>query len=363
MNRQSLKMLTGMLALGFLVSAHLPGGTSETPQPETHTSTEMLQTLTEPLPPQCMVNGVKQTCPFYNYKVYKTPTPPEYKPCPHDSQIPSSVLNPNNPLFKYFKKWKSVSPETRQANVIYAKLYAAYAETGMAEGAMAGGSYSWGDVHLTQFDGAKCDTNNSVGWHNYYSKGQTGVGDEQLNIDQEPWTVNKAATIIKGFALKANYGGKERQILYVAGQEPTLNGQPISKLTETSGGKFICVGDGVWIRWDGSQLTVLTPATEYAILYKISGELYGNISLRPRRAPHVGGYPDGMVGQSVRFDGKVHNSNPVATPTNTCDNFTIMGAAADYKTSGPFETDDSHSRYGKNILPRPLDGFYPIIGV
>lgn len=209
-----------------------------------------------------------------------------------------------------------------------------------------------GDLHIVQFDGAHCDTNDSVGWHNFYSKGAPSIGDEQINVNLQPWERNTGSTVAVGFALTTRYKNRTDRFQFDRNSQPTLNGQ---RITPTN--TLQSLGNGVFYRWSGTFLSIVTPSSEYAMLYHEDG--YGNMSIAPIRAPHIGGFPHGIIGQSMRFDELVIGDHPMMTTGSTCDNSTIEGTMADYRTSGPFVTNDRYSRYGKNIRGRARDNFYP----
>lgn len=213
----------------------------------------------------------------------------------------------------------------------------------------------FGDLHLAQFDGAHCDSNDSTGWHDFFTKGSSAVGSEQLNVNLQPWEKNPSSTVSVGYALQTQFGNQTNQFLYERGKSPLLNNQAIQTSRE-----FKSLGQGLFYRWSGTMLNVLTPNMEYAFIYVDDG--YGNMMAAPQRAPHIGGFPHGMMGQSIRFDGKVIGDHPVLSTGSTCDNSTVEGKVESYKTSGPFATNDQWSRYGKNILGRARDNFYPFTG-
>jgi hypothetical protein len=293
------------------------------------------------------------------YEVKDAPSPlPEYEPTERDTQIPQAYIAPDHPLHQYYKQWEKAPAKVRADNVIYSTLVGHYLE---GEGRYANaGSVAWGDVHMNMFDGAVCDSNNSIGWHDYSSKGQSGFGREQLNVNKQAWHSNKKTTVIVGYALTANYQGETFQFLYPLGGTPTVNGKAISVSSTI---KPASNQGQVWFsRPNGNALIVATPATEYSLTYQSGG--YGNLSIRPRVAPHVGGFYDGMIGQSIRFDGKVVGNNGKTTSGTTCDNKTIVGKSSDYRTSGPFAYNSARgSRYTSMKKERVLDGFYPIAPV
>lgn len=290
------------------------------------------------------------------YEVKDAPAPPpEYEPTERDTQVPQAYIDPKHPLHEYYLKWEKAPAKVRQDNVIYSTLVGHYLE---GDGRYAkAGSVAWGDVHMNMFDGAVCDSNNSIGWHDYASKGQPGYGAEQLNVNKQAWHSNKKTTVIVGYALTAAYKGENFQFLYPLGGTPTINGKSIavSSTLKPASGK----GQVWYSRPNSNALIVATPATEYSLTYQNGG--YGNMSVRPLVAPHVGGFYDGMVGQSIRFDGKVIGNNGKTTSGTTCDNKTIVGKSSDYRTSGPFSYNSVRgSRFLKQKKERVLDGFYPI---
>lgn len=227
-------------------------------------------------------------------------------------------------------------------------LYQQIREWGNARAGALGGA----DLHIIQFDGAHCDTNDSTGWHDFYSKGDPKIGDEQFNINLQPWERNTGSTVAVGFALTTQFKGRTDQFQFNRNTTPTLNGKSI-----TPTNKLQALGNGVFYRWSGTFLSVVTPNTEYAMLYHEDG--YGNMSVAPIRAPHIGGFPHGIIGQSIRFDELVIGDHPMLTTGSTCDNSTVEGKITDYKVAGPFAVGDRYSRYGKNIRGRARDNFYP----
>jgi hypothetical protein len=290
------------------------------------------------------------------YEEQDTPAPPdEYIPSDRDISVPQAYIDPQHPLHTYYKKWEKASATERANNVIYSKLVGHYLESGVGKATASG--VAWGDVHLVMFDGAVCDTNNSVGWHDYVSKGMPGYGGEQFNVNTQPWANNKNTTVIHDYALTTNYGGETFKFQFdLSTLNARVNGQKIAVGTPMTS---IGTKQPIWFyRPNQRSLTILTPNTEYGLTYPSN---YGNVAVKPRLAPHVGGFYDGILGQSFRFDGKVVGNTGKQTAGSTCDNFTVKGRISDYRTSGPFAYNSTRgSRFVKNAKARVHDGFYPI---
>jgi hypothetical protein len=131
----------------------------------------------------------------------------------------------------------------------------------------------------------------------------------------------------------------------------------------------------VWYSWNGRIFRVITKDYEYAMeaVNRTAPSGYMNVAMAVRSDPAADGvFPAGLIGDSVRFDGRKFGDTGKVTTGDSWSVYnprldngaaSIKGglrvAAPSYRVAGLLSTQSQFSLLGKTFNKR-IDGFFPL---